>query len=97
MTINHIEFWTKRLLECDANVKIISKAIGKMEVGIKKYGDFDPDLDEREFVEELLKELYDGINYCLLGTLKDPHKENQYTDLLKQLIPMIHFIEQRLR
>lgn len=97
MTIKQIEFWTKKLLECNANVKIISKAVGKMEKGVEKYGDFNPESDDREFVEELLKELYDGINYCLLGSLKEPSKEESYSDLLNQIIPIIHFIEQRLR
>lgn len=97
MTIKDIEFWTRKILEADGNVKIVSKAIGKMESGIKKYGEFDPVNDKREFIEELLKELYDGINYCLLGAIKEPAKEVQYSDLLKEIVFLVHYVEQRLR
>lgn len=97
MIIKDIEFWTKTLLDNGANVKIISKAIGKMEAGIHKYGEFNPKTDTRNFVEELLKELYDGVNYCLLGMLKEPDKKTDLESLLANLVNTIHLIEQTLR
>lgn len=100
MDPTQLRFWIKTLVDSGADIKVASKAIGKMEGGVAKYGDFDPEKDTRVFSKEILDELYDGINYSVMAMLK-AQQYNEPTDevikILKDLIKLCKYIEVNLR
>ncbi len=46
------------------------ECLKKMEAGSMKYGEYDPDTDTRDLVEEAIEELHDAVNYIGMMILK---------------------------
>jgi hypothetical protein len=50
--------------------QIISEANERMEMGQKKYGDYNPATDTRDLYKDMREELLDFINYAIMQIQK---------------------------
>lgn len=49
---------------------IYNKCADKMRKGVEKYGEYDPDTDTRDLLEEAIEELLDCVNYIKMHRRK---------------------------
>ena len=54
-------------------IQVFGKAVDRMQAGAKEYGEFRPEEDTRDLLEECREEILDGINYLGMMYLKLEH------------------------
>lgn len=50
----------------------------RMIEGQKKYGQYDPESEDRDFFEEMIEEMYDTINYAKMQIVKLKQLQHDY-------------------
>lgn len=72
--------------------QMIAMASKKMEEGIKKYGEFDPKKDDRNFKKEILDELLDAFNYANMGLQKNYGNKKKRIEFFNLARDIMHLI-----
>jgi len=67
----------------------------KMQHGIDKYGEYSPDTDTRDLLDESIEELIDAINYILMHRIKMEGSDLYLKDVELGLVNLIARIESK--
>lgn len=81
-------FWTMTMLDNGISGDVARRLLMKMVRGSLKYGSISENMNTRDFASEILDELYDAANYCIIQ-MYEKGENDKFKSILKEVNELI--------